>query len=186
MGDYPRGILLDRTGLTNPNLISPYHPDQVLGQGVILSRVNGASAVYTSANQACYVPFEIQRPMTITRLWVLNGTAVSGNIDVGIYNGTTRLVSSGSTAQAGTSTVQQFDITDTLIEPRMDLYFAVAMDNVTGTLFRHTMTFMLGRAAAGGSKIQAAAFPLPATATPVVTSTSYFPVIGGWTPGVAI
>jgi hypothetical protein len=49
---------------------------------------------------------------------VLNGATASGNMDVGIYDyAGTRLVSSGSTAQSGTSAFQDFDITDTLLGP---------------------------------------------------------------------
>lgn len=176
MADFPTPNLV---GLGDAVVLNPYGPLTILGMGAIYSRVNGASAVYTAANRAVYVPWEVEKPTLVTRLWVLNGATVSGNLDLGIYRGTTRLASSGSVAQAGANTIQQVDITDTWIYPDEDIRFAIAMDNVTGTVFRSTLTYILGQVAGPGQKTQATAFPLPATATFSDWTTSYHPMIGG-------
>jgi hypothetical protein len=127
---------------------------------------NVASAVYPAANTAYFYPFSIAAPSLITKLATSNGTTASGNLDIGLYaEDGTRLVSTGSTAQAGTSTLQVVDITDVLLGPGV-FYLALAMDNTTGTIFR---------CAPGGGVTQymqllgiaqmASAFPLPDTAT---------------------
>jgi hypothetical protein len=145
------------------------------------SSLNGtASATYISANRAIYIPFALASTATFVKMFVINGAAVSGNIDVGIYNEAgTRLVSSGSTAQAGTSAIQEFDITDTTLSEGI-YYLAVAMDNTTGTLQRGTGSSL--RLQMTGMAIQASAFPLPATATfAALAASDYVPCIAATT-----
>jgi hypothetical protein len=99
-----------------------------------------------------------------------NGTAVSGNIDVGIYipdeNNpvtVTRLVSGGGKAQAGTSAKQSYDITDTVLG-RGTYYFAMSLDNTTGTLAGPNWASAFVAAGVGAAVVETA-YPLPATAT---------------------
>ena len=102
-----------------------------------------------------------------------NGSTASGNIDVGIYDlGGAKLVSIGSTAQAGTSAYQVFDITDTTLYPGQ-YYMAVAMDGTTGTLVRWSPGAQECRNLA--MQQMASAFPLPATATFASVASSYIP-----------
>lgn len=135
-----------------------------------------ASATYPTANMALYVPFWLPTPLTAIQMFVFNGATVSGNIDVGIYAADgTRIVSSGSTAQAGTNALQAFDITDTLLGPG-NYYLAIAADNTTGTQFR--TTFAARHAAGQGCFTQASAFALPATATFATVSAGSIPAFG--------
>lgn len=128
-----------------------------------LSANGAASATFASADMAFFYPVKVYDPFTATRLFVLNGSAVSGNIDVGIYSSQgNRIVSSGSTAQSGTTAIQEFDVTDTIIYPGV-YYLAVAMDNTTGSLFANGIGAARIRAAHAFQ--QSTAFPLPATAT---------------------
>lgn len=152
---------------------------EAIGLTAGLTPVGFISGTYPTANLALYIPFRLQEPISITKLFSVNGAVVSGNIDVGIYSvDGTRLVSSGSTAQAGTDVCQAFDIADTLLVPG-DFYLAVAMNNATGTLFR-------GAPAAPGAQLlrlagvfrQTSAFPLPATASFATPTVSYTPAIG--------
>ena len=135
-----------------------------------------ASAVYPTANLALFIPFWLGTSHTAVQLFCWNGATVSGNIDVGIYAADgTKLVSSGSTAQAGVNVLQAFDIADTVLGPG-NYYLAVAMDNTTGTLFRLNIA---NRTVSGfGCLQQASAFALPAVATFAAYTTSYQPVIG--------
>lgn len=136
-----------------------------------------ASAAYPTASLAIFVPFVLAKPILVKKLWCYNGTAVSGNVDVGIYDEQgTRLCSSGSTAQAGTSTLQEFNITDTVIGPGL-FYLAIALDNTTGTLFRGTVTTVALLKQLGMFQ-QASAFALPATATFATVANDYIPVFG--------
>lgn len=157
-------------------VISPLSIESValaIGQGP----TNYASSTYVSANRALFIPFHVYRSILVTKLWSANGATASGNIDVGLYNADKRyIISSGSTAQAGTNTCQQFDITDTLLTPG-DYYLAVAMDNATGTLFRSAQTAVNLRRA--GLLQQASAFALPTTTfTGAAIASAFIPLIG--------
>lgn len=138
-----------------------------------------ASSTWPAANRALYIPLLVTEDITVTKLWVLNGTTASGNIDMGIYDSAfSRQVSIGSTAQAGTNVIQEFNIADTAITAGQ-YYIGIAMDNTTGTTFRYS--------AAGGSAAivqgwgmaqEASAFALPATATPADLASSFMPICG--------
>jgi hypothetical protein len=122
------------------------------------------ASTWTLANRAYYQRFIIQTTTTVYKLFTANAAAASGNIDVGVYDnaGTTKLVSSGSTAMTGTTTLQLFDVTDTVLVPGW-YWFAMAVDNTTASFYRNqdgggfaNMLF--------GMRAQDTAFPLPTTA----------------------
>lgn len=122
-----------------------------------------ASAVYPLANLALYFPFVLAEPVLVKKVAWMNGTAVSGNVDVGVYDEVgTRLFSTGSTAQAGTSAKQEVDITDIYLTPGL-YYLAIACDNTTATFLRSTQIQEVARIL--GCMEQTSAFALPATAT---------------------
>lgn len=134
------------------------------------------SAVFPASNRAIYIPFRLNAPIVAELLFVLNGAAVSGNIDVGIYDKDgTRLISTGSTAQSGISSLQTFNITDTRLDMGL-FYLAVAMDNTTGALIRTNQAAAAMRMQ--GCAQQASAFALPAAATFAAVATAYAPIIG--------
>lgn len=174
MSDWP--LVISRSSL----VITPFSPESI---GTILAswalNPYSASGAWPTANLAIFIPFVLTRPTTIYQLGWFNGSAVSGNIDVGIYDAAfNRLTSTGSTAQAGTTAPQSVDITDIIIGPGL-FWMAAVMDNTTGTLQRTT----IGVAAlcrATGMCEQATAFPLPATATPTLYTQNYVPGVGAW------
>jgi hypothetical protein len=142
-----------------------------------------ASTAYPAANLAIYVPFYLTVPSVFQFAAWHNGTAVSGNIDVGIYGSKgTRIASIGSTAQAGTTTSQSAAFASP-VQLGSGLYFmALAMDNTTGTLFAMGfggLPFYIG----AGIFQQASAFPLPATATFALATSDYLPKFGLSTEG---
>jgi hypothetical protein len=117
-----------------------------------------------TANVALYAPIFVPEPCVITKLWWQNGATVSGNVDVGVYTEEgTRIVSTGSIAQAGVSNLQTIDITDQAL-PAGFLYFALGASSATAT-------FWAAVGGAGdnwfthGGKYQTSVFPLPNTAT---------------------
>lgn len=133
------------------------------------------SAVWPSANLAIFIPFVIYRPSIAYHLSLHNGAAVSGNVDMGIYDERgNRLVSKGSTAQAGTTTIQPFDITDTLLMPA-SYYVGLALDNGVGTVERSATQAVQQRVC--GMQQMAAAFVLPATATFAALTNAYTPAV---------
>jgi hypothetical protein len=97
-------------------------PLRVMAQGA------PATQNYVTASLVVYVPFWIPEAVTFTKMFIVNGAAVAGNFDVGIYAADgTRLVSSGSVAQAGITQAQPIDITDTTCA-RGQYYMAIVSD----------------------------------------------------------
>lgn len=169
------GVGSPGAALTGPQCLSfsPYSHGS-LTEGL----QNGAfsTATYPAANEAFFVPFRQFRTVNLVRLWVANGTSVSGNFDIGIYTRSgSKLVSAGSTAQSGTSTLQSVTIAYQLLPG--EYFLAVAMDNTSGHLFRASNTLQQSCTLLGAKKM-AAAFPLPATATLETMDQDYFPAIG--------
>ena len=134
------------------------------------------SAIWPTANLALFIPLYLPESITTTKLFWGNGDVVSGNVDMGIYQTSgTRLASTGSTAQAGTSGPQSVALATTL--PTGTYYLALAMNNITGRMTRSTGV-NVGLARAAGMMEQASAFPLPAAATFATLTTNYVPSLG--------
>ena len=135
------------------------------------------SAVWFAANEAVFVPFYLTNPVLVTRIFVLNGAAVSGNVDVGIYTQDGNLiVGGGGAAQAGTNQPQYFNIADTMLGAGR-YYIACVLDNVTGRVFRDNINN--NRARQLGILRATSAYPLPSSATFVeLTSGGQSPVCG--------
>lgn len=147
----------------------------------LAAAVNPAATL--TANRAYYWPFIVHNSISIDRLFVSNGTTVSGNIDLGIYNysGTTKLVSTGSTAQSGTSQWQVVSVTATPLLPG-GYFFGFAIDNATGTVERwnygdEQLLCMVG------AYSENSAFPLPSSMTPAITTNIYLPFTGCFQAG---
>lgn len=169
MPDFP----LDR--LLNSIVLSTYSRESLGFQLSAMSLSTSVSAAWPSSNLAIYIPFTVYETITITKLSILNGSAVSGNFDIGIYDaGGARLVSSGSTAQSGTSAIQTVDITDKVLAPGL-YYLALAFDNTTGTIENVGVTAI--DAEALGVTQQASAFPLPSTATFAAFAQTIVPMV---------
>lgn len=137
---------------------------------------NPISAAWPATNRALFYPLTIQVPAIAQRVWVWNGSAVSGNFDIGIFdeNGN-ELVGTGTTAQSGTNTVQNVDITDTLLGPGT-YWLGVVFDNTTATTIRVNPSAI--HIAPLGCYQQASAYPLPNPATFVRIATDYVPMAG--------
>lgn len=98
--------------------------------------VTPGAAAWPTASTVIFVPFWIPEPVTFTKMF-MNIGAAAGNVDAGIYSEDgTRNISIGTTAAAGSSTLQVFDITDTTLA-RGRYYMALVADTVTTlTIFR--------------------------------------------------
>lgn len=154
--------------------ITPFGPHSSCQAGFVGNAPS--TAVYISANRAVCFPFRLSSPAIITLGFVMNGTSVSGNIDIGIYDPSgTRIVSKGTTPQAGTSAIQTLDLTDTLLGAGL-YYGAFAMDNITGHVFRTAPSTVLMKTL--GFAQVAASFVLPATMTLATVTSGYLPYFG--------
>lgn len=128
------------------------------------------------ANDALFVPFVLQRTIFVKRMYTVNGSVASGNVDVGIYSiDGKKMIAKGSTAQSGTAALQFYDITDQYITPGQ-YYMAVAMDNTTGRIGRFNISII--RQQVYGVFKMASAFPLPDTATFATVTNTIIPSIG--------
>lgn len=178
-------------GPTPSALITPFSPECPLA-GAVAAQLLGpttpvafASSVFTSASRARLFPFVLAQTFTPAAVFAFNGVVVSGNLDIGIYTeGFSRVWSSGSTAQAGTSTKQAIAYTGPALAPGR-YFMAVVLDNATGTLMGLVPgTLLAAQLMSGlGYAAQAAAFALPATVVPVAagslgTADAYVPMVG--------
>lgn len=105
-------------------------PLYTIGQGAI------GAAVWPAAGVVIFVPFRVPEPIVCTEMFWGVGAA-SGNLDCGIYKEDgTRLVSAGSTAAAGSSTIQVVAIASTTLA-RGRYYMALVADTgATLTVYR--------------------------------------------------
>lgn len=143
-----------------------------------VNAVAPVSAVWPTSNRAFYSPIYIDRPGIVTKFWLLNGASVAGNVDIGLYRSDYTLISSkGSTAQAGTNVIQEFDVTDFAVT--QGVYFlGVVLSNTGGAVVRVNQN-ALGFLSAAGMTEQTSAFPLPSTATPAAAAVGCIATVAG-------
>lgn len=170
--------VINDTALFMPNTI---HSLSYFAMPIVVRLLIGgqpSSGAWPTANKAIFVPFVINTNCTVKKMFVVNGATASGNLDIGIYNEDgTKLVSSGSTAQSGTNGLQVIDVTDTPLSPGA-YYMALAMNGITGTMFKYTAGTGAQMSQLGVYQ-QTTAFPLPATATFATGSSSdRIPMLG--------
>lgn len=167
MGDWPQGRE------ANQVIISTGSKDAIGQELGCYFTSSVLTTAWPTANLALYIPFIIHDPWLLQLILISNGATVSGNVDVGVFDGQqNRIVSKGSAAQAGTSAVQSLDVTDTTLEPGR-YYMGVALDNNVGMISGYAVAAPLP--AAAGVLQQASAFPLPDPAVFAACAQSFVP-----------
>lgn len=175
MSDFPAFLALPDP-LINLHPWSPVGP--MPGQNVAVIPASGA---WHANNAAMFYPIRLSRPYLVSQLWWINGATASGNVDCGIYSADgTRLISTGSTAQSGTSVEQIVDVADTWIGPGR-FYIALAASTTAATFFG-TTAGVFNAVALGMAQQTASAFPLPATVTMIRTTGNTRVAVCGATP----
>lgn len=112
-------------------------------------------------NLICYIPLSIPFAYPCKRVWWLNGSTASSNVDMGIFSGSgAQLFSTGSTAQSGAS-VLQYVTADILLTPGT-YYIAWANNGTTNRANTVAATGVQGRIF---GLLEQVAFPLPASMT---------------------
>lgn len=137
-----------------------------------------SSVAWTANNKAYYYPFRMTDFGTALQLLFWVGATGTGNIDIGIYDAAlNRIVSSGSTAMSATAnTVQEVNITDTVLPPG-DYWIGVVCSTTSGTCFTALndadetvlSSFPVYQEALGATT-------LPAAATPVMSTDASVPI----------
>lgn len=181
---------LGSTGSAVATTLNPYQSgmvitstsDAALGAVPICVSQGGSSAVWPAASRIYYVPFIVDVAVTVKQMLAFNGTAVAGNVDLGVYDSTgtssgpgSKLVSTGATAAAGTSVVQAIDCADTALSAGL-YWMAMLATSGTHTNFRsganvNVLVMAKLKQEAGGAS-------LPNTATPADAASSYLPLFG--------
>lgn len=123
------------TSLVDNINVHPFGPE-CLGKD-ILAVDSGLTSLTYIANLLVFVPMILSEPLLVAQFFWHNGASVAGNTDVGIYNeaGTTKLGSSGSTANSGTSVLQAVNVTDFYLPAHKRLWLAIGCDSGTQTFF---------------------------------------------------
>jgi hypothetical protein len=159
-----------------PVMITPLSPQAIGLQLAAVASAPPGNSGWPAANLAIYVPFTLDEAVTVVKLFWSNGAAVAGNVDAGIYDEAgARLVSSGSTVAAGTSQIQEVDVTDTRVAPGR-YYLALAASSTSQQLQR-TQVGSTPLLRAFGLANQAV-FPLPASATFAACGYDFIPLVG--------
>ncbi len=171
---------MSKPDFLRPLPITLYSPESLSSKLVTGNALSSSSATistaYPTASLAMFYPFSVVAKSIYSRAFVFNGTVVSGNIEVGIYDAKGRKVTSISAAQAGTSQLQILDITDFTLYPGL-FFLALVMDNTTGTIMCSNAPSAAHLGFAGAFQM-AAAYPLPNAATFALPTTSLLPYFG--------
>lgn len=140
---------------------------------------NTASSVWLAADRAIFMPLSLDSRITVVKFWVFNGAVVAGNLDIGLYDVASNLISStGSTAQAGTTVIQDIDVTDFAVGPGTFYLALVLHDAATACVRRGVGTDGIYGPRVLGMAQQDDVLPLPAAATMVALATNYIPLFG--------
>lgn len=160
-----------------PVLLSTHSVEAIGTQLGARSAAAPVSATWPTTNLALAIPFVLHTTVTVVKMFLYNGATVSGNFDIGIYNESwARQVASGSTAQAGTSAVQEVNTADTqLVAGRY--YLALNFDNTTATVFR-SITAAPYNAMIGMAQQAVGAVTLPNPFVPALIATDFVPLCG--------
>lgn len=157
------------------NTLSP----ECLGMEFLAEFQGWASAVWTT-NLLVFVPLILPVPAIVNRFFWANGATVSGSTDVGVYNedGTSKLGSTGSTLNSGTSAIQSVDVTDFYLPANRRMWLALGCDNATQTFWRSNLA-LVGMEFIG-IKTQASGWSsgLPASITLATPSVAKTPLFG--------
>lgn len=154
--------------------------DDLSNAGVGIVANAAASAIYPVANVAYFYPVTLTAPRTFQKAFWVNGTAVAGNVDVGIYtlSGTTmtRVVASTAEAQATVSVMQvATTFTPTTVGPGR-FYWAISCTSITAQFWRMVLNLNVLRSM--GAYQSAAQSPLPPSCTVAATTQTNVQVFG--------
>lgn len=124
------------------------------------------SVAWPTNNLAIYTPICLDSYFTVARFFVLNGSNITGSVDVGIYDGAmNRLLSTGSTVRATTNGVQYIDVSNRTFPPG-NYYLGLVGSSTTGTYGAGSFSAAhIGRVA-GMLQEALGATTLPTTITP--------------------
>lgn len=138
--------------------------NSMLAVGADLAAINAEMDERTPTSFPTLVQFALPVEATATKMLFHHGTSVSNNIDLGIYDEALNLlVSTGSQARTGAGTMEEFDITDTVL-PAGRYYMAMQLQNATSdgmVGFAGNPPSSAFSTSVAGAYFGVSAFPLP-------------------------
>lgn len=118
------------------NVITPFH-SEAIDATLNITIVSTTSVAFVD-ELIYFFPFRIYEPAVAVKMSYVVGATAAGNVDLGIYDSQGNLiVSTGLTAQGTINTLQELDITDTLLNPGQ-YFMAIKCTDGTGTAFLTT------------------------------------------------
>ncbi len=159
-----------------PRTADFYVPDIFVDVQGLTGQTSHASAAWPTANKAIYIPVIFRYPATLTSITYVAGNG-TGNYDLGLYDGYSKLklASSGSTAVTAAGGKTLTFTTPIRVEAGWLYYAAVAVSSTSGAAFKGAPT--VNTAITCGLAEQTTALPLPATMAPATISSAYMPII---------
>lgn len=151
-----------------------------MGSALLTQPSAFAGGTWPTANLAILIPFSLPTAGTIQHMAWLNGGAVSGNVDAGIYNEDgTKVVTTGSVAQAGISLIQIASVSGTALVAG-SYFLVLCVDNTTAQMQRTSLGN--GFLQSCGVQQASAAVPMGATLTLANPANAFCPwVAAGFT-----
>jgi hypothetical protein len=154
-------------------VLSVLSPEAIGPQMAALAFPQPVSIAWPGANIALVFPFDLVESFVVRAVSWINGTVVSGNCDMGVYDDQLSLLFSiGSTAQSGLESIRVVNIRRRVLKPG-SYFLAMAMDNTTGRTWRAQLTADAG-AVAAWLLAYPSSFPLPPrlTVSPLATNSA--------------
>ena len=133
------------------------------------------------AGRLMVVPFSLWSPVLLNRWFWCNGATASGNVDVGVYTQDgVLLANAGSTAQAGTTAVQQVAASSPMLLVPDSYYLGISISSATATFQGGTSGFATIQEMGLAAQTASAGPPCPATFSLIslAGSSSPIPVFG--------
>jgi hypothetical protein len=172
MADYP-------TGGVCPPVLSVFSQYCTASNLAFYSNAvsNGSSGTWPSANRGLFIPIWLPAPFQLASFFCVNGSAVAGNIDMGVYGTDGSLISSkGSTAQSGTSTLQILTLTTPIVLNPGRYFMAISASSASATFISRTPSVIIEQRL--GMLQAATQVPLANLPTLATCASAYLPHFG--------
>lgn len=153
--------------LTSPYIVAATYPS-----GTLVT-VTYATQVWQANNEARYLPAILPLTQVVSAVSIHCTTTGSGTFDLGIYDGTTRLASLGSTSLV--SGINTWTLPTPMVFEAGKVYILAMSCSTTSATFVRTAHVVSNARRGSGPMQEASAHPLPSTATPVNITTAYCP-----------
>lgn len=130
-----------QAGLLARSSISIFSPE-ILGLEMIAMGTPTINSTTTTADSVFHHPLILPSPFLLNQFFWVNGSAVNGTTDIGIYteDGQHLLVSTGATTNANTNAIQLVNITDYILPANRRLWLTIGTNSGTQQYTRAQLT----------------------------------------------